>query len=235
MRERGKLRAYVIDIELGHGILADFLLPQRGVPEKKIMDITLYEFSPSRSVRCRWTLQELGLAFESVQAREIMGTDDYKKIHPLGKLPALQIDGRTMFESAAICTYLADLVPAKGLIAKPGDWERAMHEQWVCYALTEMEAHLWSSARNTFVYPEEQRIDAIFDQNAREFQRAAGPLDAALAQDDFLVGNRFSVTDIIVAFTVNWAGNAGQLDGFRNLERYLDRLYDRPHCPLAKK
>lgn len=55
----------------------------------------------------------------------------------MGKVPAVVIDGEPLFEAAAICTYLAGLVPEKGLIAPSGTREGALHLQWVSFALTE--------------------------------------------------------------------------------------------------
>ena len=103
--------------------------------------ITLYELAPTRSARCRWTLLEAGLEFESVGGTpKIIHSEALCAVHPLGKLPAVVIDGRPLYESAAISTAIADLVPERGLIAKPGTWSRALHDQWVSFALTEMES-----------------------------------------------------------------------------------------------
>ena len=196
------------------------------------LDITLYEYSSSRSKQARWALQELGLEFKSISGLEILHSDELKQINPMGKVPAVVIDGEPLFEAAAICTYLADLVPEKGLIAASGTRERALHLQWVSFALTEMEAYLWSNARNTFVLPEEQRITTLFDQNKKAFRHAASVLDNVLSSADYLVANQFSVTDILVGFTVNWGDLAGLLLQMPNLQRYLTRLKERPHCTL---
>jgi glutathione S-transferase len=195
-------------------------------------DITLYEYSSSRSKQVRWTLLELGLEFKSVEGVEILHSDALKQINPMGKVPAIVIDGKPLFEAAAICTYLADLVPEKGLIAEAKTYERALHLQWVSFALTELEAYLWSNARNTFVLPEEQRITALFKQNIKAFVHAAKVLDKVLENKDYLVGNQFSVTDILVGFTVNWGNIAGLLEQTPNLQDYLARLKGRPHCTL---
>ena len=111
------------------------------------VDIILYEYKNSRSKQVRWTLQELGLEFRSSEGREILHSDELSQVNPMGKVPAVLIDGEPLFESAAICTYLADLVPEKGLIAPSGTRERALHLQWTSFALTEMEAYVWSNAR----------------------------------------------------------------------------------------
>jgi glutathione S-transferase len=196
------------------------------------IDITLYEYGPSRSKQARWALLECGFEFKSVSGVGILHGEELKKVNPMGKVPAVVIDGEPLFEAAAICTYLADLAPEKRLIAPSGTRERALHLQWVSFALTEMEAYLWSNARNTFVLPKEERITALFEQNKAAFRHAAGVLEEVLSKTDYLVGGRFSVTDILVGFTLNWGKGAGLLNDFPNLQKYVERLQQRPHCTL---
>jgi len=196
------------------------------------MDIALYESGGNRSARVRWTALECGIAYENAGGTELIGSDDLKTVHPLAKLPAAMIDGKPLFESAAICTYLADHAPDANLIAAPGSWGRAEHDQWVAFILTEMEAWLWNTGVNSYVLPEEQRITAGFEQNDMMFRRSAMVLDEAMADRDYIVENRFTVTDIIVGWTVNWGRRTGNLDGMLHLSSYLDRLFARPHCAL---
>ncbi len=198
------------------------------------MDVMLYEFGPTRSARCRWTLLEAGIEYQSVEDRAIFGSDELKLVHPLGKVPAAIIDGKPLFESAAICSYLADHAADADLIAKPGTWGRAQHDQWVAFCLTEMEAWLWSTAINSFVLPEEQRITAHLEQNTQFFKRGAAAMNTALGKQDYLVEDRFTVTDIIIGWTVNWGRRQGHLGDFPNLMGYLDRLLARPHCTLSQ-
>jgi len=195
-------------------------------------EITLYEIKQSRSNQVRWTLLELGLEFQSIGGHGILHSNELKRVNPMGKVPAVLINGEPLFEAAAICTYLADLVPEKNLIAPSGTRERALHLQWVSFALTELEAYLWSNARNTFVLPEEKRITALFEQNNKAFVHASKVLDNVLKTTDYLVGNRFSVTDILVGFTLGWGNGQGLLEQAPNLQTYLDRLKQRPHCTL---
>ena len=135
---------------------------------------------------------------------------------------------------AAICAWLADSHPEKGLIARPGSWERALHDQWVSFCLAELEAHLWSTARNSFLYPEEKRLPAVFEQNEAEGRRSLKVLDAHLATTAFLVGGRFTVADIIVGFTTGWAQQVGWTSGLDAVPAYNDRLRAMPKCPYGK-
>ena len=161
--------------------------------------IKLFELGPTRSARVRWMLLEAGLPYDSAgNSVEVFRSAELRSIHPLGKLPAAIIDGKPLFESAAIVTAIADLVPEKGLIAGPGTWSRNLHYQWVCFALTEMEPYLHSTEINSieFVLPKSQHVPAIIEQNAMMYKRAAAVLDAALSEVDYLIDDRFSATDV---------------------------------------
>ncbi len=57
-------------------------------------------------------------------------------------------------------------------------------------------------------------------------------MEAALGEADYLVDDAFSVTDIIVGYTINWGRRQGLLETLPNLRGYLDRLFERPHCRL---
>jgi glutathione S-transferase len=112
--------------------------------------IELFELGPMRSARVRWILLEAGLPYDSAgNSVEVFRGAELRNIHPLGKLPAAIIDGKSLFESAAIVTAIADLVPEKGLIAGPRTWSRNLHYQWLCFALTEMEPYLHSTETNS--------------------------------------------------------------------------------------
>ena len=199
--------------------------------------IKLFELGSTRSARVRWTLLEAGLAYESVgNSVEVFGSEELRGLHPLGKLPAAIIDGKPLFESAAIVTAVADLVPEKNLIARPGSWSRNLHYQWICFALTEMEPYVHSTEINStdFVLPEPQHVPAIIEQNSMMYKRAAAVLEAVLGRTDYLIENRFLATDIIIGYTISWGQEQGLLGEFPNLLAYLERLLRREHCTLER-
>ena len=196
------------------------------------LNIKLYGMGRTRSARCRWTLDELGLAYEYVDDRSLLHSEELRGLHPQGKMPAILIDGQPLFESAPICEYLCDLVAEPTLIGAVGTYERAQHAQWTSFVLTELDAYLWSDFRHTRVYSEEHRSTRITASNAKEIQSALNVLDKELASRNFLIGNRFSVTDIIVGWSISWAANTGHLAAFTQLSRYLARLQERDHCTI---
>lgn len=197
------------------------------------MTFKLYEFAVTRSSRVRFTLLELGLPFESVAGPEAFAHPDVAAIHPLKKLPAVRDDGRPLFESAAICTWLADSHPEANLVARSGQWARALHDQWSAFVLTEVEAFLWHTARNLFVLPEEERLTVVFPQNEKATKTGLAVLDKELDGKDWLVGDKFSVTDVIAGYAVCWSYFLRLTDGMPAINAYAERILARPHCPYG--
>src|SRR6266545_2773873 len=64
-------------------------------PNRPGKAMKLYEFAPTRSIRVRWTLQELAVDFEAIPVNMLAGehrSPAFLKINPAGKLPVL-VDG----------------------------------------------------------------------------------------------------------------------------------------------
>lgn len=194
----------------------------------------LYEFWISRSIRCHWLLNELGIEWESVNVdlQNGKGQDpEYLKIHPLGKVPALVDGDFKIFESAAILTYLADKYPEKGLIPKAGTFERGHYDQWMAFCLTEMDAVLWTRSKHRFVLPEEMRVPEVNAGCDWEFKKNVKALEAHLSGNDFLVGNKFSAVDVMVTQTLHWANMLELLGEAPNCVAYMNRMKEREAFP----
>src|SRR5260221_5057567 len=98
----------------------------------------LFEFAPTRSIRVRWTLQELEVPFEAVTIDMLKGenrTPAFLKINPAGKLPVLVDDDIVLTESIAIVLYLAEKYSNKTLMPT-GLAERAELFRWLLFAAT---------------------------------------------------------------------------------------------------
>jgi glutathione S-transferase len=70
--------------------------------------------------------------------------------------------------------------------------------------------------------------------NTEEIIAGLAVLEDTLNETPYLTGSNFSVTDIIVGFTVNWARNAGHLETFPVLSAYLERLHERELCTFKQ-
>jgi glutathione S-transferase len=192
----------------------------------------LYEFGPTRSLRARWTLQEIGAPFESITVNLQQGEHrdpKYLRLNPAGKLPTL-IDGDLVLtESAAIVMYLAEKFPEKRLLPE-GLKARAEHNRWLLFTVTELEQPLWRIARHTFLYPEAERIEADAAIARREFKEMAAVLEAHMRRRKFVVGEHVTVADFVLAYTLDWANEESLLEDAPTLLAYMERMYQRPHA-----
>jgi glutathione S-transferase len=177
----------------------------------------------TRSSRVLWLLAEIDAPCELVKlATEERRSDAHRVRHPLGRVPALELDdGTVMFESAAICLQLADLHPEAGLTAPLGSSERALVYQWVLFAMTELEAPLFRWIREV--------ADDVADPPSRErFADAAFALQAALQGRAWLLGDRFTVADVMCASVLGGAHSRGLLTEWPGLQAYVERGEARP-------
>ena len=84
-----------------------------------------YRPGTGRPIRAAWALEEIGVPYESVGvSNEEATSPEHLARQPLGKVPAIDIDGMVLFESGAICLQLADQYPDAGLIAPIGSPEQ---------------------------------------------------------------------------------------------------------------
>ena len=197
------------------------------------MKMKLYEFGPTRSIRARWTLQELGVEFESIPINLLAGEHlqpKFLKINPAGKIPVLVDDDLVLTESVAIVLYLADKYSNKGLVPTELK-ERAQVHRWLLFAATELEQPLWRIARNTMLYPEDQRLPADVVLASQEFKAMAAVLEEHMQRRQFLVGDRVTVADFVAAYTLDWANEYKLLEDCPQLLAYMKRMYARPNAP----
>jgi glutathione S-transferase len=194
----------------------------------------LYEFAPTRSIRVRWTLQELGVEFESVTINLTDGEHrrpEFLKLNPAGKLPILIDDDFVLTESVAIVLYLAEKYSHKGLL--PIDLkQRAQVNRWLLFTATELEQPLWRIVHHTALYPEHLRLTAEVSLARQDFTDMVAVMEEHMQERKFIVGDTLTIADIVGAYTLDWANEVQLLDDFPHLLRYMERMYARPNAPL---
>ncbi len=196
----------------------------------------LYGFPNTRSVRALWALEEAGATYNYVHVDLLKGEarkTPFLEINPGGKLPALVDGDLILTESAAICIYIADKFPAAQLAPAHRIEERAKFHQWCFFAMSELEQPLWTLSKHTFALPEKYRVPAIMDTTRWEFARAENILAVGLGQREYIVGDSFTVADILLANTLNWARLRSVEITHPSLNAYADRLLARPALQRA--
>jgi glutathione S-transferase len=206
-------------------------------------NIKVYGFvSYDRSGKVRWTLEELGLPFEYVSLDYEKGeakTPEHLKRHPLGRVPVLEMDGITMFESVAICWYLAERFPTGNLLPDLGTPKRAECLQWTYFSEATLDAA--KTYRAAFKAlpdypadaktPEGKLSQEVFLQNKKEaddeFNLVLGVINKRLETGEYLCG-RFTIADITLAYSLGWTYKRGGLADYPALRSYIERNMQRP-------
>ena len=187
--------------------------------------ITLYHAPRSRSSRIIWLLEELGapykIALTSIQYGDGSGgpaTDDYKKIHPLKKVPAISDDGKVVYESAGIVLYLTDAYPKNGIGPAVGDPKRADYVKWLFFYTGILEPASTARFRG---WDKEQPT------GFGRFEDIEGEIAQALAKGPYILGEKFSGADILMCSAVQFfRGSLFPIT--KTYDDYVARLTSRP-------
>lgn len=170
--------------------------------------LKLYGRFPTRSNRAHWALEELEVPYEFYQLDFAAGdsrSSFFLKLNPGGKIPVLQDGDLVISESGAICNYLGDKFSDSGLTPTGGTADRAKYDQWMFFVQSELEQPMWTKAKHKFALPKAQRIEGLNPTVEWEFDRAAEILSHGLGQNEFILGDRFTMADIMITHTLGWA------------------------------
>ena len=191
--------------------------------------LRIYGIARTRAFRALWIAKELGLDYEHLPI-EIgdagARSPEFSRLNPNGRLPFINDNGFVLFESLAITLYLAkkhslgDLYPS-ALEDEAKAW------QWTSWALTEVDrgVNIWSL--HAVRLPEAERDPAKRDEALKVLAKPFKVLDAAVTEQDYLLGNRFTVADLNVAAVISRAVDM-DLSAVPNLKAWLTRCLERP-------
>ena len=187
------------------------------------MTLTFYTNPQSRGRIARWMLEEVGAAYDTMVLgyADSMKADAYRAINPMMKVPAIVHDGRVVTETAAICAYLADAFPDAGLAPATLD-ERAAFHRWMFFAAGPMEAAITNKSMGVEPNDRQQRTAGY-----GSFDLAASVLEQAVAERQFVVGDRFTAADVYVGSSIGWYTRFGMLPPNAVFDAYLERIESR--------
>lgn len=162
--------------------------------------ITLFgKFAP-RTARNYWLLDELAEPYEVVPVDYSLGetrTEEYRRLNPSGKIPALRDGELTITESLGINLYLAERYGRGGLWPDDPAGVAAVF-QWTLWAATELDPPAMERAIQHLYRAEEKRDGERLAELAERCGVLCGHLDLRLRQASYLAGDRFTVADLNV-------------------------------------
>jgi len=167
-------------------------------------------------------VQEIILNEEEAKGKE------FKSKSLTGKFPFLETEEGPLFESAAIARYFARR-GGNSSVAGESAWEQAQIDQWIDFSTSSVLPHLMSIYRGTF----HNIGDAdSYNESVKSIKDSLKVLNTHLQGKDFLVGNKITVADVVVAshllIPFQTALDAGFRKAMPNVGAWIERLIKNP-------
>lgn len=192
--------------------------------------LKFYHAPWSRASGVLWLLEELALDYELVHVdirAEGGVAEDYRKIQPNKKVPAIEHHGVVITERAAICTYLADSFPAAGLAPAIGDSMRGPYLTALVYCDSVFDPCISAHAHGLTYKSNDYSFGLIHDM--------VSYVERRLTENAFAAGDRFTAADTQLASAINFTMHVmkalPERPAFRH---YLERVGDRPAWKRAQ-
>ncbi len=194
--------------------------------------LTIYHAPRSRSQRVVWLAEELGLPYR-VHALEMfsdgMKTAEYRRIHPLGKVPAIDDDGFVLWETTAILAHLIGRYSDGALLPPRETQAGALALQWMDFGENPLTVIMGEIAAHAGPMPEKWRVPALVDRGRAVAPELVAVVEAALEGRSYILGDAFSAADIMLGFGLGiarWLEFVS--DATPHCRAYLERLEQRP-------
>lgn len=184
-------------------------------------------YSPmTRAAMTRWALEECGAPHQLVRLKfpDDLRNPEVLALNPLGQVPILVLEnGQVMTEASAICLELADRYGLAPPLPQRGDYY-----QWCFYMVGSLEPPLVQWFLHTIRLPEAQRDPEQAAQGRQAVEKGLTRLQNHLRGRTFLVGDQFTMADVILGATLDWIFHVQLLGDFAELLEYYQRLTQRP-------
>ena len=193
------------------------------------MTLKFYTNPMSRGQIARWALHEAGADYDQVllDYDTTMKADEYLAINPMGKVPAIDHDGKVVTEGAAICAYLADAFPDANLA--PMAEERADYYRWLFFAAGPLEAAITNRSMGFEIEQDKERMAGYGN-----YDHVVDALDGKFQKDDYVCGSRFTMADVYVGAQLVWGTEYGTLPTRDSFLAYAQRVTERAAYKAAK-
>jgi len=190
--------------------------------------ITLYHHPFSRAAGTVWMLEEVGVPYELHHVDLSAGAQKAPEIlalNPMGKLPILTDGDLVVTEGAAIGLYLADRYAAGELAPALDDPARGTYLRWALFAPSVVEPG--AMAR---LYQWQFKSSQA---GWGDYEAMLSAIESALGRGDYVLGDRFSMADVILGGTLRYMLRFGMVDKRPVFDTYVGRLAKRPALQRA--
>ncbi len=186
--------------------------------------IDFYTNPMSRGRIVRWMLEELGEPYEThvLEYGTSMKAPEYLAVNPMGKVPAIVHAGVVVTEAAAICAYLADAFPERGLA--PAMAQRGAYYRWLFYFAGPVEAAVVNETLG-FEVPEGREAMSGYGGG---LETVVDVLEGHFAETSYVAGDAFTAADVYCGSQIGWGMQFGTLEERPPFVEYWERISTRP-------
>jgi glutathione S-transferase len=193
------------------------------------MTLIVHHLNNSRSQRILWLLEELGLEYEiKFHMRDAvtnLAPAELLAIHPLGKSPMIEDEGRVIIESGAITEYLCERYGGEAFVPKRGTDDHIRHLEFIHFAegsaMTPILLALYTSRLGEAAAPLQPRIEQQLDSHF-DF------MESELSASGHFIGDALSAADIMLSFPAEIAVMQGRTATRPKLAAFVDTNQARP-------
>jgi len=187
------------------------------------VSIVLYHHPYSRAANMIWALEEVGVPY-TLRSVDLMKGEqkspELLALNPMGKLPVLTDGEAVVSETSAICMYLADRY-APGRLAPALDApSRGAYLRWCVYPSAVIEPGCSAKASGWAYKPGQAGWGS--------YESILATLEAGLARGPWLLGDRFTMADLLVGGSLRWMVRFKMIDPRPAFLAFLERLEQRP-------
>jgi glutathione S-transferase len=193
--------------------------------------MTLY-FSPGAcSLASHIGLEESGASYEIkpiLLAKGQQRTEEYLKINPRGKVPALNVDGKILVENTAILTYLSRSFPEKRLLpADPAEEARCIAT--MCWFSSIVHPSYQRTSRPERFAESEAAHAAVKENGRKSFWANCQEINSMFRGNDWVMGREFTVVDGYALVFYGWGLRGGfPMKELSAYSAWQERMMQRP-------
>ena len=189
----------------------------------------LYGFYTQNSKKPLYVLEEVGADFEFKfvdLAKGEQSSDEFKEKTPVGKVPVLEHDGEHLFESGAICRYVAN---NEGSSLYPDNpMQRAKVDQWLDFFPCHLGRWLNTLYYEKILKPNfslGETNQAACEEAVKFATSQSAILDSQLANANWIANNALSIADLCAYAYIEQCEVTGfPLDEYPNIQGWLERV-----------
>lgn len=198
--------------------------------------IRLWHCRDARSFRALWALEELGVPYELqlVPFPPRARVEGYREVNPLGTVPALEVGGALMTESAAIPHFLATRFGPSDLAVAPDEPGYAAYLNFLHMGEATLTFPQTIYLRYSRLEPLERRLPQAAEDYAQWFGSRLRNAETLMG-GEYACAGRFTMADISVGYAVMLAQSIGLAEQVTpGMAAYFARLTEREAFHRAK-